>query len=171
MHRKLSLFVIATVLVARSITWAEIANKPPASLAKAKVIVIGKIKGTYKETTRSAGWEDTRGLVEIEVEKVERAEGLRTGDTIFARFWNRTWIKNYDPPSYGSGHGLHVNGTTVRAHLEHGKGAYDILLPNGLVALEKSTNQSRKQVCLQPWVEIENSCRAEKILQRSQNTE
>jgi hypothetical protein len=135
----LSLSVLCATAV---ITRGEIAPRSPEELAKAKTIVVGKINSTYRETTRSKEWENTRGVVEIEVESVERGENVKPGDIIFARFWNRYWIANDNPPPSGSGHHLHDNGTKIRAHLEPGKGAYEILLPNGLVVIEKAKSEA-----------------------------
>jgi hypothetical protein len=145
MRRKTTILSTAVVLAAASIGLAEIAPKSPAELDKAKVIVVGKINGTFKETTRSTEWENSRGVVEIEVEKVERGEGIKPGDIVFARFWNRSWIKDNNPPPSGSGHYLHDNNTKVRAYLEPGKGAYEILLPNGLVVVEKTPPATKEK--------------------------
>jgi hypothetical protein len=135
---KLAILAAVALVAAASLTRGEIAPRSPDELAKAKTIVVGKINAAYRETTRSAEWEDHHGVVEIAVESVERGEGVKPGDIIFARFWNRYWIGKKDPPPYGTGHHLHDKGSTIRAHLEPGKGAYEILLPNGLVVIEKT---------------------------------
>lgn len=137
MRYKLALLTAVALVAGASLTRGEILPKTPDELAKAKVIVVGKLNHTFRETTRSAEWEDHHGVVEIAVESVERGEGVKPGDIIFARFWNRYWIGKKDPPPYGTGHHMHANGSKIRAHLEPGKGAYEILLPNGLVVVEK----------------------------------
>lgn len=136
MRYKLALLAAIALLAATSLSRGEIALQSPDELAKAKTIVVGKINGTYKETTRTADWEDSHGVVEIAVESIERGEGLKPGQVIFARFWNRGWIGKKNPPPYGTGHHLHASGSTIRAHLEYDNGAYKILLPNGLVKIE-----------------------------------
>jgi hypothetical protein len=138
------LLSLAAFCATAVVTRGEIAPKSPEQLAKSNTIVVGKINGIYRDTTRSENWEDHHGVVEIAVESVERGENVKPGDIIFARFWNRYWIGKKNPPPYGTGHHLHDKGATVRAHLDPGKGAYEIALPNGLVVIEKEKPETAK---------------------------
>jgi hypothetical protein len=114
-------------------------------------IVLGKIKATYSrevETTRyGKGTLETRYVLEIEVEKVEKGEGVKAKDIIYARGWR---LKKYgaDGPTPGpSGHRFSAaEATRVRAYLA--RGAYGatgqednglaIVYPNGIESLAKA---------------------------------
>jgi hypothetical protein len=143
MRRITALLATVGVFVATSFGMAALAPQSEAELNRAKVIVVGKINGTYKEIERDDEWENSHGVVEIEVEKVERGEKIKPGDVIFARFHNQCWIKkNEPPPLYGTGHYLYGNGTKVRAYLHQGNGAYVVMIPNGLVPFEKTAERT-----------------------------
>lgn len=140
------LAIAFVALVAVSVVRAEIAPMSDDELTKkAACIVVGKVNGNYKESTRSAEWEDTRGVVEIAVESVERGEDVKPGDVVFARFWKKAWIKDRQPPPYGSGHDVYKNGTTVKAHLARNGNVYEILLPNGLQPVKKASDNAGKR--------------------------
>lgn len=137
MNHKIALLAAVAAVTAASLSLAEIVPKSNDQLAKAaKNIVVGKLNAVYKETTQAGDWEDVAGIAEIAVEKVEHGDGIKPGDIVFARFWNRYWIGKKDPPPYGTGHHLHNKGTQVRAYLDKANGVYEIILPNGLVAIE-----------------------------------
>lgn len=118
---------------------AEVPWLRPAELAEQSThIVVGTLRASYRATAPSpdAGFEQTNGLAEIAVTKVEKGTGPAPGATVFVRFWNLRWVGTGEVPPHSGGHDVPANGAAVRAHLRRAAdGTYEALLPNGLAAL------------------------------------
>jgi len=66
------------------------------------------------------------------MEQVEKGSGVRPGQAVFLRFWNRRWIGKGLPPPGASGHYVPPVGKRVRAHVEQKEdGSFEVLLPTG----------------------------------------
>ena len=131
MKRIVSACLIA--IVAGAVTSrAEIAAQSAESLqAGATHIVVGTVKfiGTHEE--KDAKWLKTSGVVEVQVDAIEKGKRIEPGDAVYARFWQQGWIGKGNPPPSGSGHRLPKKGDRVRVFLQQKEGGYDALLPNG----------------------------------------
>lgn len=136
------LVVIGGVIAVR----AEIVPRSPDELREgASHIATGKVRLIATEVVRDSNWERTAGVVEIQVTRLEKGEGIEAGDCVYARFWREAWIGKGNPPPFGSGHRLPRKGDMVRAFLNKNDGGYDALLPNGFEILPKATNPPKSE--------------------------
>src|SRR5262245_58699424 len=63
-------------------------------------VVIGKVQGIFTRTTDEGDWRVTRYVAEVKVEKAEKGDGVKEGDLLYVRYWNRQWISaKQQPPS------------------------------------------------------------------------
>lgn len=100
---------------------------------RASHIVAGKLRTVYRSVSRDQQYETTDGLAELMIDGVEKGDGLKPGEVVFARFWNQHWIGKGLPPPGSTGHYVPKPGSQVRAYLERAKdGTFEVILPNGL---------------------------------------
>ncbi len=66
---------------------------------------------------------------------VENGSDIATGDTVYAQYWNKSWIGEGTPEPGSSGHHGVAKGEFVRAHLTRRDGTYRVILPNGFARL------------------------------------
>jgi hypothetical protein len=122
---------------------------PEEKAAEATHIVTGLVKAVYSRDVETAlygrGTVETRYLVEIEVQKVEKGDRLRAGDLLYARCWRlKKWGEAGDRPG-PSGHHLPAEGERVRAFVARGKypptgqadNGWAVVYPNGFEVLER----------------------------------
>jgi hypothetical protein len=137
------------LILAVPATWAErVPLSPEDKKAEATHIVKGVVKAIYSreaETTLyGKGTVETRFLLEIEVQGVEKGNGLAKGDLIYARCWRlkKRGVRGAVPGP--SGHfGIPKEGEEVRVLLAKGKysptGQADkgwaVVYPNGIEKL------------------------------------
>lgn len=122
---------------------AEIPEQTPEQLQKhSSNIVVGKVQAVYTHSETDGDFAKTKGVVEIQIDSIEKGEGLEKGDLLYARFWQTAWQGDRDKtPPYGSGHYAIDKeiGSTVRAFVSRNKKdqGFDILLTNGMQEIKK----------------------------------
>ena len=99
-------------------------------------VVVGEILAVYSTTDTSGNYKNTRSVAEIAVVNVEKGADITIGDTVYAHFWNKSWIGKGTPEPGSSGHLGVAKGEFVRAHLNRKNGTYKVILPNGLTKLK-----------------------------------
>jgi hypothetical protein len=120
-------------------------------------VVTGQVKGVYSRDTDSTlygrGTIVTRYIVEIEISQIEKGDGLKKGDLVYARCWSlkkRGEFSNRPGPSSHSP--IPKEGDLIRAYLAHGKysatgqedNGYAIVYPNGIELLQKIPSSNKK---------------------------
>jgi hypothetical protein len=113
-------------------------------------IVVGMVTGVYQgEFFLGRDWRNTRYVAEIRVGKCEKGTGLKTGDVVYVRYFQRVWKgKGVPPPPGNGGHrGTPSGGFVVRVYLarnaydgftgQHSDGGFNVLGPNGFEVLQK----------------------------------
>ncbi len=124
LHRAIFISMIAFFMPAGA-TLAEKANMAASDLSKtATHLIVGKVAAVYERTETTGDWKYTKYVAEIRVSNCEKGEGLKKGDLVYARYWNRAWQGRGPMPPSTSGHrGLPAAGDTVRVYLA--RNAYD----------------------------------------------
>ena len=113
---------------------AEVPDRTPEQLERgATHRVVGEVQALYVAVSRDGDYEDTKGVAEIRITGVEKGDGLKPGELVYARYWRRAWRGAGSPPSGSNGHrGLPKVGDAVDVYLKRAKDTgYDVLLPNG----------------------------------------
>jgi hypothetical protein len=113
--------------------------------AEATHIVTGVVKGVYSREVETAlygrGTRETRYLLEIEVDAVEKGTGIGMGDIAYARCWRLKERGAHGLVPGPSGHrDIPKEGERIRAFLAKGKygptgqadNGWAILYPNGI---------------------------------------
>lgn len=132
-------FVASALAEARPLTPKELTDN-------STNIVTGRVLAIYArdvETERSGkGTVETHGVVEIEVEAVEKGDGIKAKDIVYARCWH---LKKHgvDIRPGPVGHDIPKEGANVRAYLVRGgrsptqkkDSGFAALEPNGFVGL------------------------------------
>lgn len=109
---------------------------------RATHVIVGKVQRIYTRKRLEIPWQYTRYVAEVQVTKVEKGTGIRTGQVVFARYWERRWLSASQPPSKINGHAsLPDEGATLRVFLaryasdgfdkENKDGGFNVLIPNG----------------------------------------
>ncbi len=130
-------FIVAAVALIHVTVQAEVPQFSPEELAsESSHIVTGTVSAVYSMTEKSKKWEDIRSVAEIQVARVEKGEGIRQGDVVYAHYWNKKWIGEGDAEPHSGGHGGVSKGDRIRAHLKRKGGAFHVLLPNGFIAVK-----------------------------------
>jgi len=108
-----------------SIAKAEKIDLSPAQLLKTATHVIdGQVLAVYERTETHGDWRYTKCLAEVRVDTCDKGEGLKKGDLIYVRYWQREWIGKGDVPPSTIGHrGLPKDHETMRIYLA--RNAYD----------------------------------------------
>jgi hypothetical protein len=114
-------------------------------------IVVGQVKGVYSRDAESTlygrGTIVTRFLIEIEIQGIEKGDGLKKGNLVYARCWGlkkRGEFGNRPGPSSHSP--IPQEGEVVKAYLARGKysptgqedNGYAVVYPNGIEVLENA---------------------------------
>jgi hypothetical protein len=89
MHPRWIVGTVALALI--TLATQALAERAPEARSKATHVVVGKVEGVYLRTD-----EDTHYyLVEIAVEKVEKGDRIKPGETFYVSCyqWNRDWYK------------------------------------------------------------------------------
>jgi hypothetical protein len=126
---------------------AELRPRTPKELAEqATNIVVGRVLAAYSRDVETElygkGTIETKSVVEIEVEGVEKGDGIKDKDVIYVRCWHlkkRGALKRPGPV----GHEIPKTGDRVRAYLVRGgmspgkkkDAGLAAVEPNGLMAL------------------------------------
>jgi hypothetical protein len=131
-------FGVGLVLIGEVAT-AEVPDRSAEDMeGAASDVFIGKLRALYRSVRRAEQYEETSGLAEIVVDKVEKGDGVKPGQVVFARYWNRQWIGRGNPPPGSRGHRNPPEGTLVRAYVTRGDdGTFEAMLPNGLLEIKK----------------------------------
>jgi hypothetical protein len=127
-------------IVVASFALAELRPRTPKELAgQATNIVTGRVLATYSRDVETElygkGTIETKYVVEIEVDGVEKGDGIKDKDVIYVRCWHlkqRGALKRPGPV----GHDLPGTGERVRAYLVRGGMAPGEKKDKGLAALE-----------------------------------
>lgn len=145
MRRLIGSLLVGFVLVAFAL--AEARPRTPKELTEESTnIVAGRVLAIYArdiETERSGkGTVETHCVVEIEVEAVEKGDGIRAKTIVYVRCWH---LKKHGVPKRPGpvGHDLPKEGDQVRAYLVRGglsptqkkDSGFAALEPNGFVEL------------------------------------
>jgi hypothetical protein len=144
--RHIALCALIGFAVVTPVSRAEVPVLRPNDLKQQSThIVVGKITTLYRSVEPGTDFEQTRGIAEILIDKVEKGAGPKAGEVLFVRFWNQRWVgKGDEVPPHSGGHHVPDQGKTVRAYLTRGKdGSYEVLLPNGLAVVAEPAPRSR----------------------------
>ncbi len=108
-------------------------REPERLKADATHVVRGRVEQVYTtEREQADGQKDTLYVIEILVDGIDKGEGLKAGELLYARCWK---AKDRPKDFKGSLGQLAIPGagSKVWAYLKHErKGGYDILVPNGI---------------------------------------
>jgi hypothetical protein len=117
--------VACLVILAVGPMRAEKVNMSPDDLRRtATHVIVGKVQAVYARQENTGDWAYTHFVAEVRVEKSEKGDGLKKGDLVYARYWQRSWRgKDRQPPSTSGHRGLPGVGDTVRVYLA--RNAYD----------------------------------------------
>lgn len=143
--------ITAVLLVAAwtvGTTLAERPNLTDEGLTRESThVIVGKVLGTYKRLHKEFnGRREARYIIEIEVESIEKGEGVTPKDIVYARAWHieRFGIGGATPGP--SGHNsIPDTGDRVRAYVAHGPYAptaqkdrgWAVVYPNGIAILDR----------------------------------
>lgn len=128
---------------------AEKAPMPPAALRDtATHVVVGKVAAIYTRKATDGDWEVTHRVAEVEVQQVEKGEGLAAGGLAYVRYWTRAWLRGRTPPPSTRGHsGLPSEGDVVRIYLaqnaydgftnDNKDGGFNVIGANGFEPIER----------------------------------
>ena len=128
-----SIILLMAAGLAATAALAEIPPLSPERLrADATHIVKGKVLTIYQRTESKGDYEYFRYLAEIRVEACEKGDGIKKGQLLYTRYWERRWVgKGYPLPGIYGQHRLPEEGERVRVFLKGEDGGFDFLEPNG----------------------------------------
>ena len=137
----LSLFVISPL------TAEKVPMSPEKLKETATHVVKGKVQAIYSRVVKDEKWRTTHWVAEVEIQEVEKGEGLAKGGLVYARYWTREWIGTGDMPPGTNGHrGLPAEGQTLRIYLaskaydgfsdDNKDGGYNVIGANGFETLK-----------------------------------
>jgi hypothetical protein len=116
------------VLAGFGLTSTARAEKVPLSPAELKStathIITGDVAAVYERTETVRNWRYTRYVAEVRVATTEKGDGVKAGDLVYVRYWNKAWIGAGQQPPDTAGHrGTPAVGETHRIYMA--KNAYD----------------------------------------------
>jgi hypothetical protein len=134
---------LLAALVARA---AVPQSSPKELMQEATDVVVGKVTEIYTSISKEKESEEVRIVAQVEIQKVEKGE-LKSGDLVYARYWESKWLGKTPPPPDGSMSFSPApkKGQKVRVYLgrnvqnglgEQKDGGYNVLLPNGFEILK-----------------------------------
>lgn len=125
MSRRMGMTVTLVLAFMAGRAQAEKEPLSPEELRKtATHVVTGRVNAIYSRVERSADYEYTRYVAEVQVGETEKGDGLKKGALVYARYYRKRWIGKGDPPPGTSGHApVPAEKDAVRVYLA--KNAYD----------------------------------------------
>ena len=153
MFRNLSLFAVVTSFVLASPLRAEKVSMSPEELLKtATHVITGQVTAIYQRTETAGDWKYTKYVAEIRIDKCEKGEGVKKGDLVYARYWQRAWIgKGQLPPSTTGHRGLPSDGESIRVYLarnaydgfsfDNKDGGFNVIGANGIEKLKPGSSK------------------------------
>ena len=125
---------------------AEKVNMPPSALKKtATHVIVGEVAQIYERKEVSEEWNTTYYLAEVRIKEVEKGDGIKAGELVYVRYWNRSPTPNRPIPLDTNGHrGLPKKGETLRIYLARNAyngfgstndGGFDVIGANGFERL------------------------------------
>lgn len=118
---------LLAVVSALAYAWRpEKADRSPQQLRESAThVVVGKVLQVWTRAEESGSWDYTRYVAEVQIEAVEKGEGLAPGQLVYVRYWTKEWDGFFGaPPPDTNGHrGLPAVGVRSRMHLA--RNAYD----------------------------------------------
>jgi hypothetical protein len=125
MCRLVPLAVVITMLTAAGPSRGEKVPLSPEELrATATHIVVGQVTAVYTRAETSGDWQYTHYLAEVRIAETEKGDGLKKGEPVYVRYWQRRWISRQKQPPSTIGHrGLPNQGDTIRVYVA--RNAYD----------------------------------------------
>jgi hypothetical protein len=140
--------VMIALLVITFVRAERVPLAPEQLNKEATHVVTGTVKAIYAKDVETSlygkGTVETRYLLEIEIQGVEKGAGLEKGDVVYARCWR---LKTHGAAGLipgPSGHfGIPTEGASVRVYLAKGRygptgqtdNGFAIVYPNGIEAL------------------------------------
>ena len=124
---------------------AEVPDMDPGRLrAMASHIFDGKLARIYSTVVKSADWETTYNVAEIQIARVEK--GVYAGQLVYVRFWRKQFKGKGEAPDGAYGHRQVPGvGSMVRVFVTTGEdGGYDVILPNGISLISAPTEPIKK---------------------------
>jgi len=125
MIRKILLVSLLAMGFMGSTLKTEKVDMSPEQLRKtATHVITGKVLTISERSETADDWKYTRYVAEIQISTIEKGQGLKTGDLVYARYWRRAWQGKRPPPPSTAGHrGLPNVGEMIRVYLA--RNAYD----------------------------------------------
>lgn len=104
-------------------------------------VAVGNVQAVYEYIEYMDKWVYKRFVTEVRILENEKGEGLKKGDLLYARYWQRTWQGEGAAPSANFGHkALPCIGETQRIYLtrnapdgfgENKDGGFNVIGANG----------------------------------------
>ena len=124
MIRTCALLVLAGLGFHSTARAEKVPLSPEELKATATHIVTGEVTAVYARTETAGDWRYTRYVAEVRVGATEKGDGLKAGDLVYVRYWNKAWIGGGQPPPDTAGHrGIPAAGEAHRIYVA--KNAYD----------------------------------------------
>ena len=122
---RVPIVALVAALAATAPARAEKVPLSPAELrATATHVVVGQVTAVFTRSETTADWKYTHYIAEVRVAESEKGDGLKKGELVYARYWQRQWVgRDKQPPSTIGHRGLPNSGETIRVYLA--KNAYD----------------------------------------------
>ena len=141
-------FVVILLAPFAAPVMAEKANMSPALLRQtATHVVVGTVVRVYSRSQTVKGYDTTEYVAELRIKEVEKGEGLKEGDLLYARYGTQRWVGPGPPTPGTSGHrGLPREGDTLRVYLarnaydgfgENRDGGFNVIGANGFEKLAR----------------------------------
>lgn len=112
------------VTIACDVSAEKVALPPQELRDTATHVIVGAVVQVYERKETDKGWATTFYLAEIRIKEVEKGEGIKVGELVYVRYWNRAWVGGSTQPITTSGHrGLPKNGESLRIYMA--RNAYD----------------------------------------------
>jgi len=140
-----SLLILFAVIASPAL--AAKANVGTAGLRRtATHVIVGTVLRiyAYPQTTKDRKIMDY--VAEIRIKDIEKGEGLKNGDLVYARYWSSGWLQGATPVPSDSGHrGIPREGETLRVYLArnacdgYGRnqdGGFNVIGPDGFERLK-----------------------------------
>ena len=147
------LFAVAVVVALVAPVRAEKVPLSPEELLKtATHVVTGKVAAVYSRTATEGDWKYTRYVAEVRVGECAKGDGVKKGELVYARYWQRTWVGSGQMPPNTIGHrGLPAADDTVRVYLarnaydgfttENKDGGFNVIGANGFEAVKPASDK------------------------------
>jgi hypothetical protein len=153
MSRNLWLIAVAAPAVLVFPAFAEKVDMTPEQLRKtATHVVTGQVTAVYERTETTDQWKYTRYVAEVRVGKCEKGDGIKEGDLVYVRYWQRDWQGKGHVPTSTTGHrGVPRDGDSLRVYLarnaydgfqsENKDGGFNVIGANGFEKLKPASGK------------------------------